>query len=65
METPETLISIRKKMLVYERHKTREMHHFHPQYKTFILICLSDSIDQTRELGQNPFASLELHEGFQ
>lgn len=33
---------------------TREMYHFHFQYKTFTLICPSDSTDQTRELGPDP-----------
>lgn len=56
----------KKNATFYEKHKTREMYHFHFhfQYKTFTLICPSDSTDQTRELGQDPFASVELHEGF-
>lgn len=33
---------------------TREMYHFHFQYKTFTLVCPSDSTDQTRELGPDP-----------
>lgn len=33
-----------------------EMYHFHFPYETFILICPSDSTDQTRELGPDPFA---------
>lgn len=42
---------------------TREEYPFHFQNKTFTLICPSDSTDQTREPGQDRFASVELREG--
>lgn len=59
----ETLISIRKKNAAFYKN-TREMYHFHFRYKTFTLICPSDSTDQARELGQDPFATMELREDF-
>lgn len=59
----ETLVSIRKKCYILWKTQVREMYHFHLQYKTFTLICPSDSTDQTRELGQDPFASMEPCEG--
>lgn len=46
----------KKKMLHFMKN-TREMYHFHFQYKTFTLICPSDSTDQTRELGPDPLHS--------
>lgn len=45
-----------------KKHKTREVYHFHFQYKTFV--CPSHSTDQTRKLGQDPFAPMEPHDGF-
>lgn len=64
METSDTLLSRRKKKLHFMKNIKQK------KYIIFIFnikhsfVCPSHSTDQTRERGQDPFASMEPRDGF-